>query len=86
MDYPFVNGPRSRELLYIFAINRAERVYSAVKFADGSLTPEMLEKHMLAAVPYMDAFVARNHEVYRRDTSPAQVLTYQVGKTGISSS
>jgi hypothetical protein len=83
VDYPFVNGPRSRELLYIFAINRAERVYSAVKFADGSLTPETLERHMMKTVPYMDTFVARNHEVWRKYTAPAQVLTYQVGKTEI---
>ena len=82
-NYPFVNGPRSRELLYVFAIHRAERVYSAVKFADGSLTPASLEKHMLASVPYMDTFVAKDHEVYRKYTAPAQVLTYQVGKTEI---
>ena len=83
VDYPFINGPRSRELLYIFAINRAERVYSAVKFADGSLSPKALEQHMLDTVPYMDKFVARNHEVWRKYTAPAQVLSYQVGKTEI---
>ena len=82
-DYPFIQGPRVREWMYSLHIMRAERVYSAVRFADGTMTPAALADHMMKSTPWMEPHVARKHEVWRKFTDPAQVLTYQVGKTQI---
>jgi hypothetical protein len=82
-DYPFIQGPRVREWMYSLHIMRAERVYSAVKFADGLLTPAALAEHMMKSTPWMEPHVARKHEVWRKFTDPAQVLTYQVGRSQI---
>ena len=79
-EYPFVRGDLVREAMYGLAIMRAERVYVAVKFADGSMTPDEAAAHMMETVPWMEPYVARQHEVWRKFTRPAQVLTYQVGK------
>ncbi|MGH9160943.1 MAG: DUF885 family protein, partial [Vicinamibacteraceae bacterium] len=80
MDYPFVRGPRVREWMWSLLIMRAERVYAAVKFAAGELTPEQVEEHFLKTVPGMEPHVAKKHEVWRKFVDPAQVLTYQVGR------
>jgi uncharacterized protein (DUF885 family) len=81
LDYPFVRGPRVREWMYGLSILRAERVYTAVKFADGSMTPEQLSRHMLETVPWMEPYVAKKHEVWRKfDGNPADTLKYQVTK------
>lgn len=79
-EYPFVRGDLVREWMYSLAIMRAERVYVAVKFADGSMTPDDVAAHMMETVPWMEPYVATHHEVWRKFTRPAQVLTYQVGK------
>lgn len=83
LDYPFVRGPRIREWMYSLLIMRAERVYVAVKFAEGSMTPEQVSEHFMSEVPFMEPHVARKHEVWRKYVNPAQVLTYQVGRTQI---
>jgi uncharacterized protein (DUF885 family) len=57
---------------------RAERVHVAVKMADGTLTPEEVGQHMLDNVPWMEPFVAIEHEVWRKFTRPVGVVTYQV--------
>ena len=80
LDYPFVRGPRVREWMYSLAIMRAERLYIAVKMADGSMTPEQVGDYMMEAVPWMDPHVARKHEVWRKYVRPTSVLSYQVGK------
>lgn len=82
-NYPFVRGPRVREWMYSLHIMRAERVYAAVKFADGSLGPDALAEHMMQSVPGMEPYVARKHEVWRKYTDPGQVLTYQVGRSQV---
>jgi hypothetical protein len=82
-NYPFVHGPRVREWMYGLHIMRAERVYAAVKFADGSLTPDALAEHMMKSVPGMEPHVARKHEVWRKFTDPGQVLTYQVARSEV---
>ena len=82
-NYPFVRGPRVREWMYSLHIMRAERVYAAVKFADGSLGPDALADHMMKSVPGMEPHVARKHEVWRKYTDPGQVLTYQVGRSQV---
>jgi hypothetical protein len=81
--YPFVRGPRVREWMYSLHIMRAERVYVAVKFADGSMTPDQVMEHFMKNVPGMEPYVARKHEVWRKYVDPAQVLTYQVGRMQI---
>ena len=83
LDYPFVRGPRVREWMYSLAIMRAERVYVAVKFADGTMSPDQVAQHYLKNVPGMEPYVAKQHEVWRKFVDPAQVLTYQVGKEEI---
>jgi hypothetical protein len=80
LDYPFVRGPLVREWMYSLSIMRAERVYVAVKFADGSMKPEEVPEHMLKSTPWMDPYVAKKHELWRKYTRPSQVLTYQVGR------
>jgi uncharacterized protein (DUF885 family) len=82
-DYPFVQGPRVREWMYSLHIMRAERVHVAVKFADGSMTPKEVADHFMKTVPGMEPHVARQHEVWRKYVDPAQVLTYQVGRTQV---
>lgn len=83
LDFPFVNGPRTREWMYSLHIMRAERVYVAVKFADGTMKPADVERHFMQTVPGMEPHVAKQHEVWRKFTDPAQVLTYQVGRTEV---
>ncbi len=80
MDYPFIRGPVIREWMYSLAIQRAERVYVAVKLADASMKPEEVTDHMLKTVPWMEPYVAKRHETWRLFSRPAYVLTYQVGK------
>ncbi len=80
LDYPFVRGPLVREWMYSLSIMRAERVYVAVKFADGSMKPAEVPEHMLKTVPWMEPYVAKKHELWRKFTRPSQVLTYQVGR------
>jgi hypothetical protein len=80
LDYPFVQGPLVREWMYSLSIMRAERVYVAVKFSDGSMTAEEVPDHMLKSTPWMEPYVAKNHELWRKFTRPASVLTYQVGR------
>jgi hypothetical protein len=83
LDYPFLRGPLMREWMYSLALERSERVYVAVKFADGSMKPNDVYNHMMNTVPWMDPICAKTHEVWRLFSSPAYVLTYQVGKSEI---
>ena len=80
LDYPFVRGPRAREWMYSLGIWRAERLYLTVLLADGSMTPKQAEQHMLDNVPWMETYVARRHETWRKFVRPTHTLTYQVGK------
>lgn len=80
LDYPYVRGPLVREWMYSLSIMRAERVYVAVKFADGSMRPEDVPEHMMKTVPWMEPYVAKKHELWRKFVDPGQVLTYQVGR------
>ena len=83
MDYPFVRGPRVREWMYSLLIMRAERVHVAVKFAAGEMTPQQITDHFMKTVPWMEPHVATQHEVWRKYVDPAQVLTYQVGRSQV---
>lgn len=82
-NYPFLRGPRIREWMYGLHIMRAERVYAAVKFADGSLKPADVATYMMKSTPWMEPYVARKHELWRKFTDPAQVLTYQVARSQV---
>ncbi len=42
--------------------------------------PEQVEEYMMASVPWMEPYVAKKHEVWRKLVRPASVLYYQVGK------
>jgi hypothetical protein len=81
LDYPFVRGARSRELMFGLALMRAERVYTAVKLCDGSMTPDQLVAHFMENVPWMEPYVARHHELWRKfDGNPVDTVQYQMGK------
>ena len=83
LDYPFVRGPRVREWMYSLLIMRAERVHVGVKFAAGEMTPQQVQDHFMKTVPGMEPHVAKKHEVWRKYVDPAQVLSYQVGRTQV---
>lgn len=83
LDYPFVRGPRVREWMYGLLIMRAERVHVAVKFAAGEMTPQQVADHFMKTVPGMEPHVATKHEVWRKFVDPAQVMSYQVGRTQV---
>ena len=83
LDYPFVRGPRVREWMYSLLIMRAERVHVGVKFAAGEMTPQQVTEHFMKNVPGMEPHVATQHEVWRKYVDPAQVLTYQVGRSQV---
>jgi len=83
LDYPFVRGPRVREWMYSLLIMRAERVHVAVKFAAGEMTPQQVTDHFMKTVPGMEPHVATKHEVWRKYVDPAQVLSYQVGRSQV---
>jgi hypothetical protein len=83
LDYPFVRGPRVREWMYSLLIMRAERVHVGVKFAAGEMTPKQVADHFMKNVPGMEPHVATKHEVWRKYVDPAQVLSYQVGRTQV---
>jgi hypothetical protein len=81
LDYPFVRGGRSREIMVGLSLMRAERVYTAVKFSDGSMKPDELVQHFMENVPWMEPFVARHHELWRKfDGNPVDTVLYQMGK------
>ena len=80
LNYPFIRGPRARELMYGLAIMRAERIHVAVKMADGTMAPNEVVPYMMKSVPWMEPYVAKQHELYRKLVRPADVLYYQVGR------
>lgn len=51
LDFPFVRGPRSRELVYINMLQRAERILIGLPLLAGRITPEEAYKKFLDNVP-----------------------------------
>lgn len=51
LDFPFVRGPRARELVYINNLQRAERILLGLKLLSGELTPKEAMAEMKRTVP-----------------------------------
>jgi hypothetical protein len=65
LDFPFVRGPRARELVYVNILQRAERISLGLKVLSGELAPEAAMKAMRANVPPLGAaFGVRSEEAF----------------------
>jgi len=51
LDFPFVRGPRARELVYINNLQRAERIALGLKVLSGEMTPKEAMAEMQKTVP-----------------------------------
>jgi uncharacterized protein (DUF885 family) len=51
LDFPFVRGPRARELVYINMLQRAERILIGLPLLAGEITPEEAYHQFLEHVP-----------------------------------
>lgn len=51
LDFPFVRGPRARELVYINMLQRAERILIGLPLLAGKITPEEAYRKFLDHVP-----------------------------------
>jgi hypothetical protein len=82
MGYPYLRGPRTRELTYNFLLLRAVRVPLDVSLSDGTLTMEEAVKYQIDRVPTMEEHISRAEvELYVR--WPYQAASYIVGKKQI---
>jgi Bacterial protein of unknown function (DUF885) len=65
MNFPFVRGPRARELVYINMLQRSERVSLSIKVIGGELTPKDAMAEMRKTVPPLGSGLgAGPEEVY----------------------
>ncbi len=51
LDFPFVRGPRARELVYINMLQRAERILTGLPLLAGEISPEEAYQALLKNVP-----------------------------------
>ncbi|MGH9348195.1 MAG: DUF885 family protein [Vicinamibacterales bacterium] len=51
LDFPFVRGPRARELVYINNLQRADRILMGLKVLSGALSPKQAMAEMTKTVP-----------------------------------
>lgn len=82
MGYPFLRGPRTRELTYNFLLLRAVRVPMDVMLSTGELTVDEAVKYQIDRVPTMEEHISRAEvDMYVR--WPYQATSYIVGKKQI---
>lgn len=82
MGYPYLRGPRTRELTYNFLLLRAVRVPLDVYLSNGTLSMEEAIKYQIDRVPTMEDHISRAEvELYVR--WPYQATSYIVGKKQI---
>lgn len=82
MGYPFLRGPRTRELTYNFLLLRAVRVPMDLFLSEGSLSMEDAIQYQIDRVPTMEEHISRAEvEMYVR--WPYQATSYIVGKKQI---
>ena len=82
MGYPFLRGPRTRELTYNFLLLRAVRVPMDLYLSEGSLSMEEAIRYQIDRVPTMEEHISRAEvEMYVR--WPYQATSYIVGKKQI---
>lgn len=71
LNFPFVRGPRSRELIYINMLHRAERILIGLPLLAGEITPEEAYRKFLDHVPALGSGLGISPEeaymeVYKR--------------------
>ena len=82
MGYPFLRGPRTRELTYNFLLLRAVRVPMDIGLSDGTYSVDEAVKYQIDRVPSMEEHISRAEvDMYVR--WPYQATSYIVGKQQI---
>ena len=82
MGYPFLRGPRTRELTYNFLLLRAVRVPMDVRLSTGSLSVDEAVQYQIDRVPTMEEHISRAEvDMYVR--WPYQATSYIIGKKQI---
>jgi hypothetical protein len=82
MGYPFLRGPRTRELTYNFLLLRAVRVPMDIGLSDGTYTVDEAVQYQIDRVPSMEPHISRAEvDMYVR--WPYQATSYIVGKQQI---
>lgn len=82
MGYPFLRGPRTRELTYNFLLLRAVRVPMDISLSTGDLSVDEAVQYQIDRVPTMEEHISRAEvDLYVR--WPYQATSYIVGKKQI---
>jgi hypothetical protein len=82
MGYPYLRGPRTRELTYNFLLLRAVRVPLDIYLSEGSLSIDEAVQYQIDRVPSMEEHISRAEvDMYVR--WPYQSTSYIVGKKQI---
>lgn len=82
MGYPFLRGPRTRELTYNFLLLRAVRVPMDIFLSEGRLSVDEAVQYQNERVPTMEEHISRAEvDMYVR--WPYQATSYIVGKKQI---
>lgn len=82
MGYPFLRGPRTRELTYNFLLLRAVRVPMDIYLSEGKLSVDEAVQYQIDRVPTMEEHISRAEvDMYVR--WPYQASSYLVGKKQI---
>ncbi|MDH4108299.1 MAG: DUF885 domain-containing protein [Gammaproteobacteria bacterium] len=82
MGYPFLRGPRTRELTYNFLLLRAVRVPMDIMLSEGELSVDEAVQYQIDRVPTMEEHISRAEvDMYVR--WPYQATSYIIGKKQI---
>ncbi len=82
MAYPYLRGPRTRELTYNFLLLRAVRIPLDIYLSTGDLTMDEAVQYQIDRVPGMEEHISRAEvDLYVR--WPYQATSYIVGKKQI---
>ena len=82
MGYPYLRGPRTRELTYNFLLLRAVRVPMDIDLSTGDLSVDEAVQYQIDRVPTMEEHISRAEvDLYVR--WPYQATSYIVGKKQI---
>lgn len=82
MDYPYLRGPRTRELTFNFLLLRAVRVPLDLFLSSGDLSVDEAVQYQIDRVPTMEEHISRAEvDLYVR--WPYQATSYIVGKKQI---
>lgn len=82
MGYPYLRGPRTRELTYNFLLLRAVRVPMDIGLSDGTMSVDEAVQYQIDRVPSMEPHISRA-EVNMYVRWPYQAASYIIGKQQI---